>query len=119
MERLAFTTVNWLQRFRPPCASTARFSRSFIGTLYLQARRGIGRVSSPLCADGERVLDAAVVDYEHAVAAAWRGYEGKVLILRPDRYVMGAFPESDPESAALAIEALLRTTGTADEPGLV
>jgi hypothetical protein len=55
MERLAFTTVNWLQRFRPPCASTARFSRSFIGTLYLQARRGIGRVSSPLCAVGERV----------------------------------------------------------------
>ena len=48
-------TVNWLQRFRPPCASTARFSRSFIGTLYLQTRRGIARVSSPLGAVGERV----------------------------------------------------------------
>ena len=50
------------------------------------------------------ILDAAVVDNERAVAAAWRGYEGQVLALRPDRYVMGAFPESDPGSAALAIE---------------
>ena len=61
-------------------------------------------------------LDAAVVDHEHAVAAAWRGYEGKVLLLRPDRYVMGAFPETNPESVALAIEALLRTTGSPGQP---
>ena len=48
------------------------------------------------------ILNAAVVDNERAVAAAWQGYEGQVLALRPDRYVMGAFPASDPGSAALA-----------------
>jgi len=57
-----------------------------------------------------RILDAAVVDNERAVAAAWQGYEGQVLALRPDRYVMGAFPASDPGSAALAIENLLHAT---------
>jgi 3-(3-hydroxy-phenyl)propionate hydroxylase len=56
------------------------------------------------------ILDAAVVDHERAVAAAWQGYEGQVLALRPDRYVMGAFPASDPGSAALAIEDLLHAT---------
>ncbi len=34
MEMLAFTDVSWVQRFRSPCASNARFSQSFIGTLY-------------------------------------------------------------------------------------
>ena len=56
------------------------------------------------------ILDAAVVDNERAVSAAWQGYEGQVLALRPDRYVMGAFPASDPGSAALAIEDLLHAT---------
>jgi 3-(3-hydroxy-phenyl)propionate hydroxylase len=56
------------------------------------------------------ILNAAVVDNERAVAAAWQGYEGQVLALRPDRYVMGAFPASDPGSAALAIENLLNAT---------
>src|SRR5260370_22832593 len=31
MERLALTSVSWLQRFKPPCASTASSSKSFIG----------------------------------------------------------------------------------------
>jgi 3-(3-hydroxy-phenyl)propionate hydroxylase len=56
------------------------------------------------------ILDAAVVDNERAVAAAWQGYEGQVLVLRPDRYVMGAFPASDPGRAALTIEDLLHAT---------
>ena len=56
------------------------------------------------------ILDAAVVDHERAVAAAWQGYEGQVLALRPDRYVMGAFPVSDPGRAALVIENLLHAT---------
>jgi hypothetical protein len=33
MERLAFTVVSWLQRFKAPCASTASSSKSFIGSL--------------------------------------------------------------------------------------
>ena len=56
------------------------------------------------------ILDAAVVDNERAVAAAWQGYEGQVLVLRPDRYVMGAFPASDSALAALTIEDLLLAT---------
>jgi 3-(3-hydroxy-phenyl)propionate hydroxylase len=56
------------------------------------------------------LLDAAVVDSERAVAAAWRGHEGRLLVLRPDRYVLGAFPESEPEAAAEAIERLLAAT---------
>jgi 3-(3-hydroxy-phenyl)propionate hydroxylase len=59
------------------------------------------------------ILDAAVVDRERAVAAAWQGYEGQVLVLRPDRYVIGAFPASDPGPAALAIENLLHATWAA------
>jgi 3-(3-hydroxy-phenyl)propionate hydroxylase len=56
------------------------------------------------------ILDAAVVDSERAVAATWKGYEGQLLVLRPDRYVLGAFPESEPEAAAEAIERLLAAT---------
>ena len=58
------------------------------------------------------ILDAAVVDNERAVAAAWQGYEGQVLVLRPDRYVMGAFPASDSALAALTIEDLLHATSS-------
>ena len=55
IERLAFTVVSWLQRFKPPCASTASSSKSFIGNLYFHAPSSIGRVLLPLCAVGERV----------------------------------------------------------------
>ena len=64
----------------------------------------------PLQAAQAGILDAAVVDHERAVAAAWQGYEGQVLVLRPDRYVLGAFPEGEPEAAAETIERLLAAT---------
>jgi 3-(3-hydroxy-phenyl)propionate hydroxylase len=59
------------------------------------------------------ILDAAVVDSERAIAAAWRGYEGQLLVLRPDRYVLGAFPEFEPEAAAEIVERLLAATWSA------
>ena len=58
----------------------------------------------------EGAASVARQDADAAVAAAWQGYEGQVLALRPDRYVMGAFPASDSGPAALAIENLLHAT---------
>src|SRR3984893_7879842 len=55
MKTLAFTVVSQLQRFKPPGASTASSSKSFIGNLYFHARRSISRVSLPLFAVGEGV----------------------------------------------------------------
>jgi hypothetical protein len=78
-------------------------------------RLGARRVtihSTPCRMPTESLFDASVVDSEYGVAAAWKGQEGHVLLLRPDRHVMAAFHHSNSEAAAREVEKLIQGTWT-------
>jgi 3-(3-hydroxy-phenyl)propionate hydroxylase len=51
-----------------------------------------------------------VRDIDGATAAAVEGYDGDLLLLRPDRYVAAVFSGSRPDAMLPAIEGLLRST---------
>lgn len=101
-------------------AYTADADRAFAGLRQpLWDRIGAGRIAISPSNDLPRpsVHASCVLDLDGRMARLFAPYEGRILLVRPDRYVAAAIDSRRPEEAASRVEKLLADTWDAPRVG--